>query len=129
MIELNTWVKEIWAGHHSSIREPRSITHEFQKVTGGRVMYAGITIKAAPSDTFALRVSPGIPDVFVRAAKHAVFSALVGAAMSPVLRLRIELADFKYNESDSTYASFYLAAKEAMEIILGTNGGGVWNVL
>lgn len=62
----------------SSVRDPRKVTHEWRRQTGGRTMATGLTASIAPSPTFSLSVdAAGMGDEYVAGAKDGIFTVLM----------------------------------------------------
>jgi hypothetical protein len=113
----------------SSVREPRKVTHEWRRQTGGRTMAAGLTATIAPSPTFSLVVDAvGAEDEYAAGAKNGVLTVLMSQSFSPVLACAIDLTDLQVHPVDSSYAAFYMAAKEATEKLLGVVPGFEHNI-
>ena len=114
----------------SSVREPRKVTHEWRRQSGGRTMAAGLTASIDASPTFSLSVdSAGVEDEYVAGVKSGVFTVLMSQSFTPVLACRIDLTDLQVHPVDSSYAAFYMAPKEATERLLGVVPGFEHNVV
>ena len=114
----------------SGVREPRKVTHEWRRQTGGRTMAAGLTASIAPSPTCSLSVAvAGAEDEHAAGAKNGVLTVLMSQSFTPVLACRIDLTDLQVHPVDSSYAAFYMAAKEATEILLGVADGFEHNIV
>ena len=129
-IALLDWLSEKVESHKwAGVREPRSIAHTWVRLTGGRIMSAGLTVAIAPSREFGLQVNAGHLDpAYVSAAKNGVITVLLSRSWAPVLKCAVTLSDFQVHESQSSYASFYAVAKEAAEQLLGAGPGSVENI-
>ncbi|MGJ7512664.1 hypothetical protein [Variovorax sp. GT1P44] len=113
----------------SSVREHRKVTHEWKRHTGGRTMAAGLTASIAPSPTFSLSVdAAGVEGEYVTGAKDGVFTVLMSQSFTPVLACQIDLTALQVHPVDSSYAAFYMAAKEATERLLGVVPGFELNI-
>ena len=114
----------------SSVGEPRKVTHEWRRQTGGRTMSAGLTATIAPAPTFSLSAdAAGVEDEYVAGAKSGVLTVLMSQSFTPVLACAIDLTDLQVHPVDSSYAAFYMAAKEATEKLLGVVPGFEHNIV
>lgn len=93
-------------------------------------MAAGLTAAIAPSPTFSLVVdAAGAEDEYVAGAKDGVLTVLMSESFSPVLACAIDLTDLQVHPVDSSYAAFYMAAREATERLLGIAPGFEHNIV
>lgn len=129
MIELHDWIDEKLTHRAAGILEEKSFAHKWKKSTGGRLMFAGVTVDVKPSEKFNLEInSDGVEESFVLGAKNAVFSVLMGQTFVPILNLSVRLRDFQADDVGSSYLAFFCVTKEAMHEVLGINEGAVTNV-
>jgi len=92
-------------------------------------MAAGLTATIAPSPTFALVVdAAAAEDEYVAGAKDGVLTVLMSQSFSPVLACALDLTELQVHPVDSSYAAFYMAAKEATERLLGVVPGFEHNI-
>ena len=129
--EVHDWLTDKVQGMPwATVREPRKVTHEWRRQTGGRTMAAGLTAAIAPSPTFSLTVAiAGGEDEYVAGAKNGVLTVLMSQSFTPVLACRIDLTDFQAHPVDSSYAAFFMAAKETTERLLGVAPGFEHNIV
>lgn len=87
-------------------------------------MYAGLTAAIRPAAAFSMSVNAdGIDDEYVAAAKNGVLTTLLAQSYLPVLACHVELSGFRDDVQDSSYAAFFMVAKEAAERLLGVVQG------
>jgi hypothetical protein len=124
------WLREKCEREHwSTVRQRRTVTREWVRHTGGRVMRAGLSgaIQSAPD--FELLVSaPGVEDEYVAAVKNAAISVLISQSWTPVFAVRLELSSFVPHDEESPYAAFYAVAHEVVSHLLGVEPGSQHNI-
>lgn len=98
-------------------------THEFQRLIGGKPMYARVTLAIEPNPGADAPVFVNatdrevVPQIFVPAIEAAVKSAAIsglGLGYS-VIRARITLVDAKAVDGESTDTAFHVAAEQAFD--------------
>jgi len=120
-IELLNWLDYKYHDDCDTVYESKVLSHEFKRHTGGRIIFAGITIGVEPCDTFKLVVSDSIniiEDSFLLGAKDGIISTLFTAGDKPILKLKITIHEFNTSEVDSSYMAFQIVAKETMGMLL-----------
>lgn len=124
------WLREKCEREHwSTVRHSRTITREWVRHMGGRIMRAGLSGAIQPAPGFELLVhSPDIEDEYVAAAKNAAISLLVSQSWSPVFAVRLELNTFVAHAQESSYAAFYAVAHEVVSHLLGVAPGSEHNI-
>ena len=128
--EALQWLEERCTQHlWASVVEARTITHQWKRHTGGRIMSAELSASIEPASAFHLAVeADGIEFEYVAAAKNGAITALIAQSWSPVFLVRLRLFNFKPEEAESSYAAFYAVAKEAVNHLLGIPADTVHNI-
>jgi hypothetical protein len=124
------WLREKCEREHwSTVRHARTITRDWVRHTGGRVMRAGLSGSIAPAQDLELVVhAPCIEEEYVAAAKNAAFSVLLSQSWSPVFAARLELNGFVAHPDESSYAAFYEVAREVVSHLIGVAPGSQHNI-
>ncbi|CAN7734088.1 hypothetical protein LJR290_006878 [Variovorax sp. LjRoot290] len=127
---INEWLVEKVEQHPwASVHERRTVAHEWRRQLGGRSMSAALTAAITPADDFSISVrADGILDEYVAAAKNGVLTTLLAQSYVSVLGCNIELSGFRDDGQDSSYAAFFMVAKEATERLLGVVPGFEHNI-
>ena len=129
MDEIHGWLEEKLSHNWTSVRAARVVEWEWKLHTGGRTLYAGLSLAVWPAETFSLEVdAAGIDENFIAGAKNGLFSVLLGHSHSPTLSLRARLSDFVVDDVGASYYSFYQVAREATERALGIAEGTKHNL-
>jgi elongation factor G len=98
-------------------------THEFQRLIGGKPMYARVTLSIEPNPGADAPVFVNatdrevVPQIFVPAVEAAVKSAAIsglGLGYS-VIRAKVTLVDARAVEGESTDTAFHVAAEQAFD--------------
>ena len=115
------WLKEkCERGSWIGVRESRTVTKEWVRHTGGRIMRAKLSGAIEPAADFELLVeAPGIEAEFIAAAKNGALTVLLSQSCSPILLVRLTLRNFEPHTEESSYAAFYAAAHEVVSHLLG----------
>jgi len=124
------WLREKCEhGHWSSVREHRTVSREWVRYTGGRIMRAALTGSIAPAQGFELEVdAEGCEPEYVAAAKNGALTVLLSQGSAPVLAVRLTLGQFVSYGSESSYHAFYAAAQEVTSHLLGVEQGTQHNI-
>lgn len=78
-------------------------------------MYAGISLKVEPSESFALLfLDSEVEETYTLAAKDGIISSLFKLTDKPLLKIKITVTEMKSTLDGSSYHAFYSVAKEAM---------------
>jgi hypothetical protein len=131
---IHEWLAEKIEQHPwASVLEQRTVSHEWRRQLGGRTMSAGLTASITPAETFSISVSAdGIYREYVAAAKNGVLTTLLAQSHVSILACAVDLSGFRDDGKDSSYAAFFMVAKEATERLLGVASGFehniAWNV-
>jgi len=127
---ITEWLDEKVTAHvWASVLEERVVSHEWRRQLGGRTMSAALTVAVAPADNFSIAVRAGGTDSeYVAAAKNGVITTLMSQAHVAVLACSIELSGFRDQGQDSSYAAFFMVAKEATERLLGVHADFAHNI-
>ncbi len=127
--EITMWLNEKTQHNWVGIIEPRTVNHEWKKHTGGRIMFAGLTLRVEPKNGFELIISePEIEGEYVKAVKNGIISVLLSQSWSPILNLKIRVLNLDVHEINSSYAAFYQVSKESIEIALGLKEDEKFNI-
>lgn len=106
--------------HWGTVREARSVTREWVRYNGGRVMRAGLSGAVAPSREFELLVlAPGVHAEYVAAVRNAAITVLISQSWSPIFLVKLTLSEFMPHASESSYAAFYAVAHEVVCHLVG----------
>jgi len=124
------WLREKCEhGHWSSVREHRTASREWVRYTGGRIMRAALTGSIGPAKDFEIQVDgEGCDPEYVAAAKNGALTVLLSQSSAPVLAVRLTLTHFVAYGTESSYASFYAAAHEVTNHLLGVAPGAQNNI-
>jgi hypothetical protein len=115
--------------HWSSVLEPRTVTREWVRHTGGRIMRAGLTGSVQQAASFELHVhAEGVEPEYAMAARNAALTVLLAQSWSPVLAIKLTLSQFQPHEVESSYAAFYGVAHEVVAHLLGVTQGTQHNI-
>ena len=83
-------------------------------------MSAALTASIKPAETFSISVdADGDYKEYVAAAKNGVLTTLLSQGFAPVLACEVKLFGFRDDGQDSSYAAFFMVAKEVTERLLG----------
>lgn len=127
--ELNNWIYEKAQHNWAGIFESRTVSHQWKKCTGGRIMFAGLTLQVFPNKGFELIIDGhDVDESYINAIKNGIFSVLLSISYSPVLNVKIKISDIDAHEINSSYAAFYKTAEEAIKITLGQNENDESNI-
>lgn len=103
--------------------ESATSTHEFQRLIGGKPMYAKVTLRVESnpgSDPCVFvneTVKDQVPQIFVPAIEAAVKSAAIsglGLGYS-IIRVKVTLTDARAVDGESTDTAFHVAAEQAFD--------------
>jgi hypothetical protein len=124
------WLREKCEhGHWSSVREHRTVSREWVRHTGGRIMRAALTGAIAPAKDFEIHVNGGDSEPeYIAAAKNGALTVLLSQSSAPVLAVKLTLSNFIAHGSESSYAAFYAAAHEVTSHLLGVAPGTQHNI-
>jgi len=102
---------------------PATVTHEWKRMTG-RVLRAGLTLSARPAEAFSFTsaVEWPVPEVsrYEQMVVDGVLDALIAPAgwAEPVLGAAFVLEEIQWDAEGSVALAFYMAAREAAQIII-----------
>ena len=124
------WLREKCEDRNwSSVREQRTVSREWVRHTGGRIMRAGLTGQIAPAQEFKLEInSEGCEPEYAAAARNGALTVLLSQSWNPVLAVELTLSNFVAHEAESSYAAFYAVAHEATSHLLGVAPGTDHNI-
>lgn len=128
-IAATEWLQEKCDLRWSTVREARTVTREWVRFTGGRIMRAELSGSIEPSAEFELVVTaPGIEAEYVSGAKNGALTVLVSQNWAPVFAVKLHLQNFKPHPIESSYAAFYNVAHEVISHLLGVAPGSQHNI-
>jgi hypothetical protein len=128
--EIDAWLREKITEHPwSGVLEPRLITHEWFRATGGRNLRAGLTASIAPANEFSMCFPEGAASrEYIPAVRDGAFSVLLCHSFAPILRCTVRFESFTIHETEACYAAFFMASKEVMQRLLGLAPGYTPNI-
>ncbi|MGR4869684.1 hypothetical protein ACIPRI_12550 [Variovorax sp. LARHSF232] len=120
-VVVSEWLAEKVEQHPwSSVKEARIVSHEWRRQLGGRTMSAALTASIKPAENFSISIgADGVHDEYVAAAKNGVLTTLLSQSFVSVLACEVKLYGFRDDGQDSSYAAFFMVAREATERLLG----------
>ncbi len=104
------------------LREPRSVSEKYLRITGPRCLYGEIVLRAAPSQTFEFKSEVTWPypgDNYDNYVLEGILDTLLSDNLRYVLGASFVLEQIKWHEVDSCAIAYYHAARQATEKILG----------
>jgi len=109
--------------YRETISAPAEIRHRFVRQTGGKGMFADVTLRVEPQPSgkgfeFESRITGGsIPREFIPAVERGVEDAMKsgGLAGYPMVDVKVLLLDGSYHEVDSSEMAFKIAASMAFK--------------
>ncbi len=102
----------------------RTITSEFKRQTGGRLLYASITLQASPADYFSLEFDVEPSElIFRNAIEDAIFAEILTNYSTPILGVAIRILKVVEDEIGSSYFTFQKATLEAMHQVFKRPAG------
>ena len=113
--DLRDWLQYKYENDCETIYSTESISHEFKKSTGGMIMYAGLSLRIEPSESFVLSfLDSEVEETYELAVKDGIISSLFKLSDKPLLKIKVTVSDMKSTLHGSSYFAFYSVAKEAM---------------
>ncbi|TMQ67623.1 MAG: elongation factor G, partial [Candidatus Eisenbacteria bacterium] len=109
--------------YRETISVPAEVRHRFVRQTGGRGMFADVTLKAEPLEpgkgfVFENEIVGGaIPKEYIPAVEKGVEDSMKSGVLAgyPVVDVKITLLDGSYHEVDSSEMAFKIAASMAFK--------------
>jgi elongation factor G len=113
--------------YRETITNPAEVRHRFVRQTGGKGMFADVTLKVEPNETgkgfeFESEIVGGsIPKEFIPACEKGVEEALKTGVVAgyPVVDIKVTLLDGSYHEVDSSEMAFKIASSMAFKEACG----------
>ena len=92
-------------------------------------MSAGLSASIVPSADFNLTIAASSEaETYIPAVRNGLFSVLLGQSSSPILGCTVTFDSLQAHPIESSYAAFFMVAKEATEQLLGLTEGFEHNV-
>ena len=109
--------------YKETIGAPAEVRHRFVRQTGGKGMFADVTLKVEPQEAgkgfeFESKIVGGsIPKEFIPAVEKGVEEAMKNGVLAgyPMVDIKVSLLDGSYHEVDSSEMAFKIAASMAFK--------------
>jgi hypothetical protein len=118
------WLKRKLEQQPVELAQSWTVTKEWRHITGGRIMYADLTLTAEPFEAFAYVEQVNWP-IDYPYFKHCVLDGILTGVLIDLghvpTRVRFTLNAIKWEEQNSVPHAYYQAAREAVKEIFGLN--------
>jgi hypothetical protein len=118
------WLKTKLLESPGTVMVARTISKDFRRHTGGRTLFAAVTLTLAPASAFSLTFAaePSETD-YRRAIEDAIFCELLTSHTQPILGVSVLVDAVEEDPVGSCYAAFKVATRDAMTEALRLSDG------
>lgn len=126
---ISDWLTKKTNHPWATIREAREVDEEFKRQTGGRIMYARLSVCIEPAESFIFEVDANeIHEDYIAGAEDAAIGMLLFENWAPILNCKLRLYNFRPIDGESSYKAFYYVSKLAMGKLLGISSDSEHNI-
>jgi hypothetical protein len=109
------WIDQKLHRKQATLHVERTVTSEFKRHTGGRILYASVTLELAPAKEFSIEFSVEPSELDYRSGiEDAIFSELLTHYTVPILGVSVRVLAVIADEIGSSYATFRQATSDAI---------------
>lgn len=118
------WIDRKLQCKQATLYVERTVTSEFKRQTGGRILYASVTLSLAPAKELSIEFNVEPSELDYRCAiEDAIFSELLTHYTVPILGVSVRVIAVIADEIGSSYSTFRQATSDAMRQAFQQLGG------